>query len=242
MDKKISTGFAITIIFLIAGFFIMVILLNSKKTNLDQVTNIPSQTAIKSEVNKIESNNEDIKVPERISGVDCYKKEDNGIINDFEFRQDFNTSNPTKTVRYVNAEREISFNIQFNPNWGNKDCKVEPYIEFKQPNGNTLVEFGKPRAGMVSEFLLTTSKYRSAEDIIDEQKNGEPNPNPRKKMIGNKNIVIYESYGMTTERIYEVIGKDYNYSFSHSDVNKLSSSSIKSLEDIIASINFIDSN
>ncbi|QQS60822.1 MAG: hypothetical protein IPN70_02935 [Candidatus Moraniibacteriota bacterium] len=178
----------------------------------------------------------DIHFPDRYSGTGCYKKEADGTENQYEFREDFNIDAPTTTVKYSNTEKGISFDIPFNPNWGNEDCKVKPYIEFTHSSGDISIEFSKPTAPVGREFGLIISKYRPAEDIITaEQKDVYPNPNPRKKTIGDKNMIVYDDYGMIQVTHYEVIGKKYNYIFSYSNYDSsLNDSLIKSLESIIA--------
>ncbi len=41
-----------------------------------------------------------------------------------------------------------------------------------------------------------------------------PDPNPRLEKIGEWEVIVYESYGMSTQRIYEIIGQKNNYVFS----------------------------
>jgi len=252
MNKKISTAVAIGVILLITAIVGTTIWLKQSDSSQEVQNTMPlpiaKQDTKRNEVatekqpidQKTNSNNtENISeaMKNRFSGKGCYSKESDGTDNLYELSKDFNLSSPTAKVTYSNQAKGISFDIPYNTNWGNKNCKVEPYIEFTQPGGDVLVEFGKPRAWIRSEFLLTVSDYRSAQDIVNEQKNvgGEPDPNPRKMTLGDKQLVAYESYGMTSERIYEVIGKKFNYSFSYSEAEKLNGKTAKELATIIQS-------
>jgi hypothetical protein len=53
-------------------------------------------------------------------------------------------------------------------------------------------------------------------------------------------VVVYEEYGMITARLYEVIGKKYNYLFGYryGQANQPSQGKNKELEKIIASAKF----
>jgi len=178
----------------------------------------------------------------RFSGTNCYAKNEDGSDYYFKLSDSFNLDDPTSKITYTNQAKGISFNISYNPNWGNSNCKVEPYTEFIQPWGNILLEFGKPRAWISSEFSLTIKENETADNIINTVKSGGgmPDPNPRKMTIGDKQVVVYEGYGMTTERIYEVIGPKYNYSFGYSEVMQLDEQTTKKLEEIIKTIKFIN--
>lgn len=254
MNKKINPVLAIVVIILITAAVGIIIWLEQGGSTQTAQT---MQTIPQSKNNNVPTNNTtDNQVPEkkqgitnetkdtsqaikkRFSGVGCYAKETDGSDNLHELNKDFNLSSPTAKITYSNQIKGISLEIPYNPNWGNKNCKVEPYVEFTQSSGDILVEFGKPRAWIRSEFLLTISSHRTAEDIISEQNNvgGEPNPNPRKMTLGNNQVVVFESYGMTVERIYEVIGKKYNYSFGYADGEKLNEKTAKELETIIGNM------
>jgi len=252
MNKKIHPALAIVVIILITAATGVIIWLGQRESNQIAQTipqpknnNVPkNNTATDNQVlgkkqdiaNETENTSQAMK--KRFSGTGCYSKESDGTDNLYELSKDFNLSSPNAKVIYSNQAKGISFEIPYNQNWGNKNCKVESYVEFTQPTGNILVEFGKPRAWIRSEFLLTISNHRTAEDIVSEQKNvgGEPNPNPRKMTLGNNQVVVFESYGMTVERIYEVIGKKYNYSFGYTEGEKLNEKTAKELETIIGSM------
>lgn len=252
MNKKISTAVAIVVILLITATAVITICLKQKESlRVVQSTPTPivKQDIKKNNVEtekqivdqKLNTNNTtdaSEAMKKRFSGTGCYSKESDGADNLYELSKDFNLNSPTAKIAYTNQARGISFDVPYNPNWGNKNCKVEPYVEFARPNGDVLLEFGKPRAWIASEFQLTISSSRSAQDVIDEQKavGGEPDPNPRKMILGDKQLVVYESYGMTTERIYEVIGRKYNYSFSYAEGDKLNEKTAKELEAIIQGV------
>jgi len=252
MNKKINPVFAIVIVILITVVTGVAIWLGQRESyqatqTIPRANNniVPKKNAVTDNqvpekkpdiTNETENTSQAMK--KRFSGTGCYSKESDGTDNLYELSKDFNLSSPNVKVAYSNQTKGISLEIPYNPSWGNKNCKVEPYVEFTQPSGNVLLEFGKPRAWIRSEFLLTISNYRTAEDIIGEQKNvgGEPNPNPRKMTLGNNQVVVFESYGMTVERIYEVIGKKYNYSFGYVEGEKLNEKTAKELEIIIGSM------
>lgn len=251
MNKKINYVLAIIVIILITVIAIIIWL--GQKGSSQSVQTMPlSKTTdevkkydditnkqISEQKSNLSNETKDISqmMEKRFSGSGCYTKEENGSDNLYELSKDFNLSDSTTKNLYVNQAKGISFEIPYNPNWGNMNCKVEPYSGFTQPNGDIFLEFGKPRAWTRSEFILTISGHRTAEDIINEQKNfiGESNPNPRKITLGNKQVVAYESYGIGTEWIYEIIGTKYNYKFSHSDF-ELNKTIIKELEKIIEGV------
>lgn len=192
-------------------------------------------------VSRVGPNCEFERCPElkRFSGKGCYKKDSEGEDNFYELSNDFNSDGPEKIIKYANADFSVSFEIPFNPKWGNNECKVLPYLESRDPNGNLRVEFGKPRAWTTSEFVFHARQSRSGTDIINEQSEtaGVPHPNPRKKIIGKFNLVVYESYGMGVSRIYEIIGKNNNYVFEYREFENIDKNRAEKLENVIASFN-----
>lgn len=149
---------------------------------------------------------------DRLIGDGCYKKD----LQDEEFREDFNLALPNTVIRYVNKEEEILFDISYNKNWGNRDCVVLPYFEYMDEDQLSSVIFGKPGTFVADQYNFSIGPARSSNEIIIEQNNvaGSPPPNPRVKIINNRKVVIYESYGMIDSRIIEVIGKKNNYIFT----------------------------
>lgn len=176
----------------------------------------------------------------RLSGDGCYEMKD-GQIDEYHFRTDFNTDPSNTTVYYENKEAGIAFNVPFNKNWGNNDCTVLPFIESGSIESGLGGAFGPVRAFIGDSYRFHTAKSRTAKDIIEEQDKvgGEPAPNPRVKMIGDHEAVVYESYGIGTSRIYEVLGKNRNIVFEHFQIDrkdKALASQSTELEQVIKSL------
>lgn len=218
MNKRTAAVLAIIVIILIVAAVTMFVWVKQKNPQTVQEADKAGETG-----------------KERFSGTECYGKDPDGSDNFYKLSDDFNLDEPTAKITYLNQAKGISVEILYNPNWGNKNCKVEVYLEFvDELSGDVFLEFGKPRAWIRSEFGLSISDRRTAEAIINEQSTGyEPNPNPREMVIGGKQIVAYESYGMITERVYEVIGSKYNYSFTYSEIDQINEDIAKELERII---------
>lgn len=246
MNKKISTNIAIIIIAVFALFVGGIIFVSSCLQNYTTPENIVVSISQKSNLQKSNTvgNKESTQAPKRFSGSGCYQKGQTGEGYFDSLSKDFNLDNADSKIKYENVEKGISFDVPYNTKWGNKDCKVEPYAELKQPGGDVLLGFGKPGGPWTGdEFTLAIFHQRSAEDIINQQKNivgGEPNSNPRKRTIGDKQVVVYEGYGMVTVRSYEVIGEEYNYLFGYryGQSGQPSQDKNKKLEKIIANAKF----
>lgn len=168
--------------------------------------------AILQQKKKSEQSSAQMIIKKRTIGDGCYK-----IINGYEnvhgiVREDFNNDSADVTIPYTNKDFGISFNIPYNKNWGNEECVVLPYFSY----GNLeswQVSFGQTTEAR--SFGFHTRQRRDKEDVLKEQKgNGEPDPSPRVEKIGEWEAVVYESYGMSTEKIYEIIGEKSNYIFS----------------------------
>lgn len=195
-----------------------------------------------------------VNTTKRMLGSGCLKKDNEGFDDPYEFREDFNTDDVNTVIKYTNIEKGISFDISYNSDWGNEDCEVLPYKEFVNSRGVVQLAFGKPRAWIGSTFKLniSTSSNRFMETILLEQQERndilllEQQQNdigvfePREKIIEDKQIVVYEIYGMCTSRIYEIIGEEYNYSFYHFYCEEPIADTIKELEETIATVEFID--
>ncbi|MAF20457.1 MAG: hypothetical protein CMI55_02120 [Parcubacteria group bacterium] len=215
----------------------------SKDGNVFDITNmILSESEAESMISTlklIETNGE----KKRISGFGCYEKDSEGFDDPYEFREDFNTDDADTIIKYINTEKGISFDIPYNSDWGNKNCEVLPYKEFMDSYGTAHLIFGKPRAWISDTFRLniSISSNRDIETILLEQQQDDIEVfKPREKTIGDKQMVVYESYGTCTSRIYEVVGKGYNYSFDHFYCEEPIVDIIKELEGIIATVEFID--
>ncbi|HBI17210.1 MAG: hypothetical protein UR60_C0044G0010 [Candidatus Moranbacteria bacterium GW2011_GWF2_34_56] len=179
-------------------------------------------------------------IESRIVGDGCYEIKD-GHIDEYNLRKDFNLDPADITIRYENKQFGVSFDIPYNKKWGNKDCIVLPYVHWQRIDVDTKylnINFGIFRAWTGGAYHFNTSKKRNAEDIIKEQSNnGSPNPSPRTKMIGKHQVVIYESYGMGTKTIYEVLGDKNNYEFKQSWIkDRKSDSESDSMEKIIETL------
>jgi hypothetical protein len=260
MNKKIKTEIAIGIILIVSAIVGGLIWLgvNQQNKNIDAISSI-KQSIKKTQseqrqkdmqfqpsLNEKESDNQIVDTTDntnnvsptikpRFSGSGCYAKESDGTDNLMELSKNFNQDDPDSKILYTNQEKGISFKIPYNAKWGNKNCKVESYIEFTQPNGVFFLGFGIPHAWVGSDFSLYIITHRKAEDIINENNDSEPNPNLRRMNIGNNSVVAYESYGMGVESIYEIIGTKYNYQFSRRD-SELDKKKIKKLEEIIKEV------
>lgn len=84
------------------------------------------------------------------------------------------------------------------------------------------VHFGPVRAFIGDAYRFQVDKKRSSEEIINIYKNvtGEPKPNPRKKKIGQHEVILSESYGMGTSRVHEILGENRNFIFEHYQINE----------------------
>jgi hypothetical protein len=238
MNKKISTPFAISIIAVFALFIGGIIFICSKsQSSLIPEKNIAlaPQKNNPQEIKK--SDNQDInQVPKRFSGSGCYEKDKEGYDNFYLLSKDFNLDDSNSKVKYENVEKGISFDIPYNAKWGNNDCKVEAYI-----HNYKFVEFGKPRAWIPSEFIMTIYPQKSSNDIISELTSlkVEPKIHPIKKKIANKQLVFWESFETLYGVSYELIGEKYNYRFDYTGGakgDKITQEKMKELEDIISSI------
>lgn len=183
---------------------------------------------ISSQVNANQCDQTEPIIESRLVGNGCYEMKD-GHIDEYNLRKDFNLDPADIMLRYENKQFGISFGIPYNKKWGNKDCVVLPYTHWQRIDSDTKylnINFGIFRAWTGGAYHFNIGKKRSAEDIIKEQSNsGSPNPNPRTKTIGNHQVVIYESYGMATKTIYEVLGDKNNYVFEKSWIKDLKSDS-----------------
>jgi hypothetical protein len=225
MNTKVKTEIGIVIIIIFAIIFGSIIWLANNKQEQSQVAVRP----IKKVANKnLKDNNQDNSY-KRFSGSGCYAKNSDGSDNLYGLRQDFNTDNPTSEVAYENTGKGISFKIPYNPSWGNKDCKVEPYVEYPQAGGYPFVEFGRPRAWATSEYHLTFLPQATAQNVIDKAKaDVEIKTNPKKMTISGNEVVVYSA-------TYEIIGKKFNYSFSYIYLgSQPEKSKIDELEKIVA--------
>lgn len=176
---------------------------------------------------------------DRMLGEYCYVRDRNGEINHNELSKDFNTDPPNTNIKYVNKEFGISFEIPYNKNWGNKDCVVLPYFQYKTSGKTDEVVFGQPRAFVADQYLFSVAPARSSREIVDEQTNivgGDPSPDPKAKKINNHETVTYESYGEIDSLIIEVIGGKHNYLFEEI----MPSNNTGELEDIVSTLRFIE--
>ncbi|GEM_PF-1843850 len=151
-------------------------------------------------------------VRERTIGDGCYKKINgnenvHGIV-----REDFNNDPANIVILYTNDDLGISFDVPYNKNWGNEECVVLPYFSYKNPESWQVI-FGQTTEAR--PFGFHTRQKRDKEDIFNEQKGSDnPDPNPRLEKIGEWEAIVYESYGMSTKKVYEIIGSKSNYIFS----------------------------
>jgi hypothetical protein len=182
---------------------------------------------INSQTNANQSIQVQYTVEKRLVGNGCYKMK-NGNIDEQNFREDFNLDPADIMIKYENKRLGISFDIPYNKKWGNNDCVVLPYTDVQTVESdkeNLKIHFGIFKAWIGDPYHFSTSKKRGAEDIDKEQNGGSPDPNPRTKTIGKHQVVIYESYGMGTQRIYEVLGDKNNYVFTQSWIKDVKSDS-----------------
>lgn len=166
-------------------------------------------------------------VESRLVGNGCYEMKD-GNVDVYNFRKDFNLDPADIMIKYENKQFGISFDVPYNKKWGNKDCVVLPYVHRQKIDSDIKylkIDFGIFKAWVGDTYHFDISKKRSTEDIIKEQGGSSPDPSPRTKTIGKHQVVIYESYGMGTSRIYEVLGDRNNYVFEQSWIKDIKSNS-----------------
>ncbi|TSD01058.1 MAG: hypothetical protein Athens071425_505 [Parcubacteria group bacterium Athens0714_25] len=155
----------------------------------------------------------------RLIGDGCYEIKD-GQPDKYHFRSDFNIDPANMNINYKNEDFGISFDIPYNKNWGNKNCVVLPYLESSDLSSNSLsVDFGPFREWSGNSYTFNIGQRRSAEDIINNQKDVDAKNNPRIKIVGQYQLVVYESYGMGISRYYEITGEKNNYIFEHFQAN-----------------------
>jgi hypothetical protein len=222
-NKKIPTSLGTIVLIIIAVTVFGVVWRCEEKNDFGEIKiqkNNISQQVVKNKQNQEINPEVQTKIYSsgRLVGAGCYEIKD-GQLDAYHLRGDFNANSANSAISYENKEFGISFEVPYNKNWGNKDCEVLPYTQRSDIISNSLgVEFGLFRAWTGGLYRFNIGKKRNAEDVIDEQKGGVPNPNPRIETIGKYKVVVHESYGMGTSRIYEVMGDKNNYIFEESQI------------------------
>lgn len=139
-----------------------------------------------------------------------------------------NTDPADTTVAYINHEKGISLTIPFNAKWGYPGIPVTPYTE-RGPSGSAplgSVLFGQPTSGNLQGlggncdplhlYELTFLPARSANDAVRaiEGRGGDVVPNATVRTIDGFTVVQYTDAGLCSYPTIEVIGTDFNYSFT----------------------------
>ncbi|MDX9913856.1 MAG: hypothetical protein RBS77_04715 [Candidatus Moranbacteria bacterium] len=226
INKKVSTvaGSLIIVAIVIAIGFVF---LSSKEKEVQDQNNEARE--ITSSINPQDNTNQSAQaqpiIESRLVGSGCYKMKE-GQIDKYNFREDFNLDSADMMIGYENKQFGISFDVPYNKKWGNKDCVVLPYVHRQKIDSNTKylkIDFGIFKAWIGDAYHFNISKKRSTDDIINEQRGSSPDLNPRAKTIGKHQVVIYESYGMGTQRIYEILGDENNYVFTQSWIKDIKS-------------------
>jgi len=231
-NKKISTELGIVIIIIVAITAGVFVWQYQKDIRLDEIQFQPMKLSRKS----TEQPQHKEKPKRRIEfGDGCYAMT-NGHIDETRFRNDFNTDPANTTVRYENKDFGISFNIPFNKKWGNKDCKVLPYLEFSGPNANPIIEFGLPRAYVTSQFHFGIGEKMDLSSLQKLHQGGINNKNHSRILkIGNYDVVTHTSYGELSATVIEIPAKDYIYYFEEIAPKNLTQISMD-FENVIKSV------
>lgn len=156
--------------------------------------------------------------------------------------EQFNYDPPTTTVTYTNAARGLTFQIPYNPAWGNATFRVNPYDE--TASGINFGPIGQGEGGgwgRINE-QMTFEPAQSADQTIANlnSKEGEFFTNrPYQAKVGDKTVVKYSMSALGDFFGMIVIGPKYNYHFTYwgdaSDPTKY----FGELENIVKTVEFI---
>ncbi len=141
-----------------------------------------------------------------------------------------NVDAPNSTVAYTNTDKNISFDIPYNPQWGYADSPLPAFADHEATDTSPLgyVLFGPPTSGsleglanscdLIQSYDLTFLPVRTAEAAKKDIEGRETDvvPNTTIRTINGLTVVQYKDVGLCNYPTMEVVGKDYNYSFTTS--------------------------
>lgn len=138
-----------------------------------------------------------------------------------------NTDPANTSVVYSNTEMGIRFSIPYNEKWGSTAEHFPPYVNHQPtesfPYGYVL--FGPPISNFNPDptlcnpgrsYELTFLPARTANQTVRivEGRGNEVVPNTTVRTINGLTVVEYTDAGLCSYPTMEVIGTDYNYSFT----------------------------
>lgn len=150
----------------------------------------------------------------------------------------WNFDPPNTYVTYNSTDKDFSFQVPYNANWGNDQIKLKPYEVTKDGSvyfGNVGVgcEGG---CGMSRDEHVYTQAAQNADAVIaDLNKNywdGGFAQKPIKVNLGSLQVVEYEYGELGTQKYVIVIGKKFNYVFTADNFE------IKDLEQVAKTVTF----
>ena len=159
-------------------------------------------------------------VPAAISRRPC-------VPSDFEFGgeewgRSWNADASVTTVHFESPKRGLSFDIPYNPAWGNKNCQLAPYDETE--NGMAFGFAGIFEGGGATRFSrMDFLPPRSAKEALAAAKETQ-RPDEQQGLIQEKArpvivtingnaAVQYSLGGFCDQTYFEVVGKKFNYLF-----------------------------
>lgn len=137
-----------------------------------------------------------------------------------------NADEATQTVRYQNEDRNISFDIPYNPSWGYGDASIDPYEELQEVDA---LLFGFPEEvspctwAYTHQLSFLSARYFDdiAADVLE--RNAElmgnsdieqPDTTPQKIELGHLEAYTYTLPGYCEAMNIEVVTTKQNYIFT----------------------------
>ncbi len=160
-----------------------------------------------------------------------------------------NTEPANTSVTYINNAKKITFTIPYNPKWGTAEAVLPAFVEHAATDSESqgYVLFGPPMPagleGLVTDCDVTQSyslsflPSRSPQTIVRtiEERGMEVVPNTTVRTINGLTVVQYVDAGLCSFPTLEVLGTEYNYSFT-TNCGAGEEEAIAYLENIVKSI------